>query len=293
MAKTVVIGAPCKVNLSLDITSRREDGYHLLSSVMQTVDLYDYLLLSESGFRGIFIACDKEQLICDTTNTAYRAAQAFFRHTGIQKYAVKIEIMKNIPMEAGLGGGSSDAAATLSGLNALYGTGLSLDTLCELGLSVGADVPFCLKGGTVLCEGVGEVFTVLPPLPACFILIAKPERGISTMGSFRRYDATSPPGHPATPHLVESIRQGDLAEVASHMYNVLESVCDLPEIALYKQIMTHCGALGAVMTGSGSAVIGLFKDKRSARHAQRKLMTHADAVFITRPVKMGARVTSL
>ena len=289
MKKTVIVGAPCKVNLSLDITGVQEDGYHLLRSVMQTVDLFDYLILGPGEFPGIFIDCDREQLICDTTNTAYRAARLFFEHTGIKDPAVHIEIIKNIPMQAGLGGGSSDAAAALVGLNHLYQTNLSMEELCELGVRVGADVPFCLRGGTMLCEGVGDIFTDLPALPECFILIAKPDTGISTPDSFKRYDRAGGKLHPNTEQIMATILSGNLPDLGREMYNVLEEVCELPQVELYKNIMLQCGALGAVMTGSGSAVIGLFDNKRAVRHVHRKLLTHADAVFITRPVPYGAR----
>lgn len=292
MVKPLVVGAPCKVNLSLDITGVRADGYHQLRSVMQTVDLYDYLLISESDYRGIFIECDREQLICDTTNTAFRAASAFFQAAGIQDYAVKIEIIKNIPMQAGLGGGSSDAAATLVGLNRMFQGGFSTDALCQIGLGVGADVPFCLKGGTMLCEGVGEIFTPLRPLEeGCWILIAKPEAGISTPNSFRRYDRQGGARrHPDTEALVAALEKRELPAVAEEMRNVLEEASSLPEIGRFKELMLSCGALGAAMTGSGSAVIGMFDNKRAVRRAHRKLMAEARAVFITHPVPFGARI---
>lgn len=286
--KTVVVGAPCKVNLCLDVAGVRADGYHLLRSVMQTVDLYDYLLISEGEYEGVFIECDRENLICDTTNTAYKAAEYFFSYSGIQKYSVKIEIIKNIPMQAGLGGGSSDAAAALVGLNRMYQTGYSLEELCKIGLKVGADVPFCLKGGTVLCEGVGDIFTDLPPLPDCFILIAKPEQGISTVSSFREYDKRGSKTHPEMGAILCAIEDQDLQKMSGRLFNVLEDVSDLPEIQKYKSIMAENGALGSVMTGSGSAVIGIFENKRTVRHAQRKLLAHAESVFITHPVPAGA-----
>lgn len=292
MGKPLVVSAPCKVNLSLDITGVRADGYHQLRSVMQTVGLYDYLLISESDYRGIFIECDREQLSCDTTNTAFRAAAAFFQAAGIEKYSVKLEIIKNIPMQAGLGGGSSDAAAALVGLNRMYAGGFSLEELCKIGLQVGADVPFCIQGGTVLCEGVGEIFTPLPALSeGCFVLIAKPEAGLSTVSSFRRYDRYQGEKHrPDTEALVRALKRTDLSAVCGEMSNVLEQVSGLPEIQQFKDVMLSCGALGASMTGSGSAVIGIFDNKRAVRRAHRKLLTEAGAVFITRPTPFGARI---
>ncbi|MCI8442324.1 MAG: 4-(cytidine 5'-diphospho)-2-C-methyl-D-erythritol kinase [Provencibacterium sp.] len=292
MGKPLVVSAPCKVNLSLDITGVRADGYHLLRSVMQTVSLYDYLLISEGDYRGIFIECDREQLSCDTTNTAFGAASAFFQAARIENYSVRLEIIKNIPMQAGLGGGSSDAAATLIGLNRMYQTGFSLEKLCEIGLQVGADVPFCIRGGTVLCEGVGEIFTPLSPLSEeSLILIAKPETGLSTVSSFRRYDRyLGEKRHPDTEALVSALEEGELLAVAGSMSNVLEQVSGLPEINRFKELMLSCGALGASMTGSGSAVIGLFNNKRAVRRAHRKLLTEAGAVFITHPTRFGARI---
>lgn len=292
MGKPLVVGAPCKVNLSLDITGVRQDGYHHLRSVMQTVGLYDYLLISESDYRGVFIECDREQLSCDTTNTAFRAAKAFFSAAGIGKYAVKLEIIKNIPMQAGLGGGSSDAAAALIGLNEMFQTGFSVDALCKIGLQVGADVPFCIQGGTMLCEGVGEVFTPVRALDEdCFILIAKPEKGISTLSSFKKYDRYQGERyHPDTEALLAALQAGNLAACAQKLGNVLEQVSGLPEIGRFKEEMLSFGALGASMTGSGSAVIGIFDNKRAVRRAYRKLMDNASAIFITQPVPFGARV---
>ena len=292
MGKPLVVGAPCKVNLSLDVTGMRQDGYHHLRSVMQTVSLYDYLLISESDYRGVFIECDREQLICDTTNTAFRAAKAFFNAAGIEKFSVKLEIIKNIPMQAGLGGGSSDAAAALIGLNEMFQTEFSVEELCQIGLQVGADVPFCIQGGTVLCEGVGEVFTPLRALDEdCFILIAKPEKGISTPSSFKKYDRYEGEHyHPDIESLLAALRAGDLAAAAQKMGNALEQVSGLPEIGRFKEDMLSFGALGASMTGSGSAVIGIFDNKRAVRHAYRKLMGDAGAIFITQPVPFGARV---
>lgn len=288
--KAVVAGAPCKVNLSLDVTGVREDGYHLLRSIMQTVDLYDYLLIGEGDCPGILITCDREQLACDTTNTAYRAAECFIAATGAKKSSIRIEIVKNIPMQAGLGGGSSDAAATLVGLNRYYKTGLSENELCEIGVRVGADVPFCIRGGTVLCEGVGDIFTDLPDLPDCYIVIARPEEGISTPNSFRLYDRQGSPIHPDTDELLATVVSGNLGDIAAKLGNTLEGVATLPRIEQYKRMMIDSGALGAVMTGSGSAVIGIFDNKRTARRAHRRLLPMASAVFITRPVKNGARV---
>lgn len=289
--RSVLAAAPCKVNLGLDITGRRQNGYHELASIMQTVDLFDYLLITPGEYSGIFVRCNREQLICDTTNTVYRAAERFFKAAGIARPAVQIEIIKNIPMQAGLGGGSADAAAALVGLEHMFRTGFSPERLRELGVSIGADVPFCLHGGTVLCEGIGDRFTVLPPLPDCFILISKPAQGLSTQRSFEAYDRRGSGTHPDTARLVQAVQEGDLRDLASRMENVLEPVSGLPEIALYRRIMQENGALGTAMTGSGSAVIGIFTEKRAVRHAQRKLFSRADAVFITRPVRFGACVT--
>lgn len=290
--KSVVVCAPCKVNLSLDITGVREDGYHLLRSIMQTVDLYDYLLISQGDFPGIFITCDRESLVCDTTNTAYRAAARFFEAAGMDAPSVRIEIVKNIPMQAGLGGGSSDAAAALVGLNALYPR-FTQAQLCDIGVQVGADVPFCIRGGTVLCEGVGDIFTDLPALPDCHILIARPKEGISTPNSFKRFDALEKiRRRPDTEQLLATIVSGNLQDIAACMVNVLEEAAKLPQIEQYKQVMLDSGALGAVMTGSGSAVLGIFDSKRAARRAHRRLLPVAKAVFITSPVTQGAVVDS-
>ena len=175
--KRLTVPAPAKLNLSLDIVGVREDGYHLLRMIMQTIDLCDQIVLERAD--EISLTCNLPELPCDERNLAVRAAHAFFERTGLPG-GVRMTLDKNIPHGAGMGGGSADAAAVLKGLNELCGTDLSQQELCEIGLRLGADVPFCIVGGTQLAEGVGERLTPLPPLPDCFLLVAKPEQGVST-----------------------------------------------------------------------------------------------------------------
>jgi 4-diphosphocytidyl-2-C-methyl-D-erythritol kinase len=277
-----------KINLTLDITSRRTDGYHLLRSVMQSVSLYDTLLVRREN-EGIRLYCDDPMLPCDKSNTVVRAANIFYDKTGV-KSGVQFDLHKGIPYEAGLGSGSAAAAAALSGLNVLYGNPLSIDQLISIGEKVGADVPFALTGGTCLAEGIGEKLTSLPPLPNCKILIAKPRTGISTKNAFLKFDELPSHEQPDNHAMVHALCNSDLQAACKHIKNVLEQVCPLPEVFLLKSLMLRAGALGAGMSGSGSSVFGIFlentedltvKDEISAFEAQ------GIRFFWTHPISRG------
>ncbi|SDN70233.1 4-(cytidine 5'-diphospho)-2-C-methyl-D-erythritol kinase [Acetanaerobacterium elongatum] len=284
------IEAPAKINLTLDITGVRHDGYHILRTVMQTVTLCDYLLLRKTPSGGIQLKCDHEELCCDETNLACRAASAFFAYTDIPPVGVQIVIEKNIPLEAGLAGGSADAAAVLMGLNVLFDTGLSDRTLCELGLPLGADVPFCIMGGTMQGEGIGEILEPLPSLPKCYFVIAKPESGVNTKEAYALFDRENPIRRPDNDMMVAALAAGSLEHIGNQLCNVLEGVCPLPEVSRIKQTMLECGALGAAMSGSGSAVFGLFENKGDARHCLSILNDHYGAVFLAKPCPHGAAI---
>lgn len=284
------IEAPAKINLTLDITGIRHDGYHILRTVLQTVTLHDEVYLRKTDGEGITLTCDYEGLACDETNLAYRAAAAFFDFTGLPASGVQIEIEKCIPLEAGLAGGSADAAAVLVGLNALFDTGLSQRTLCEIGLPLGADVPFCIIGGTMQGEGIGEILEPLPSLPKCYFVIAKPESGVNTREAYALYDRQKPERRPDNDMMVAAIATGSLEHIGSELYNVLEESCSLPEVSGIKQAIIECGALGAAMSGSGSAVFGLFENKGDAKHCLSTLSDHYDAVFLAKPCPHGAAV---
>lgn len=281
---SVCTNAYAKINLTLDLAGRRNDGYHLLHMVMQTVSLCDRVTL-EPNFSGeVHVSCGNSELNCGGENTVFRSAAAFFSASGIRAGA-SFFIEKNIPSQAGLGGGSADAAAALVLLNRAFSVGFSTEKLCKIGLSVGADVPFCLRGGTLLAEGIGEKLSELPPLPECHIVICKPTVGSSTAQAYAELDHAG--GKPTyfTDGLLPALKQGNLLAVASACGNVFESVVLIPEIRQIKAEILHNGALGSCMTGSGSAVYGIFSDFRKAEDCASVLSRRFRDVFLTRPVR--------
>ena len=275
--------AYAKINIGLDVLGRREDGYHTLKMVMQTIDLCDDVLLCwEEGGNGpeIRILCDTPGVPCDRKNLAFRAAEAFFRYClekGDWRFAGKLEIrlVKRIPAAAGLAGGSSDAAAVLRGLDRMLETGLQTAELQRIALPLGADIPYCVSGGTALAEGIGEVLTPLPALPDCGIVLVKPPFDCSTAEIYGTLHADSlrPADHPDMDRVLQALRTGDLRDAAEHMGNVLEipALKLHPEIGMIKQALRRKGAAGASMSGSGSAVFGIFEDREAAERACRAL----------------------
>jgi len=263
----VELEAFAKINLGLDVLSRREDGYHLLRTVMQTVDLCDRITIRREAEKGIRLSCDLPSLPADEKNLAYRAAallQDIYRLPG----GVGIGLKKNIPMAAGLAGGSADAAAVLRGMNRLYDLGLTREELEKHASKLGADVPFCISGGTVLAEGIGEKLTVLPDIPDCAVVIVKPDFDVSTAEAFRDLHAELLPEsiHPDMDSVLSAIRAGDVPKAARSMGNILETVTErkYPVIGEIKREMKKAGAWGALMSGSGSSVFGLFPDRALA-----------------------------
>ncbi len=284
------VTAPAKINLSLDITGIKADGYHLLSMVMHSVALCDYVTIEIIQDAVIQFSCtsDDDDVPTGDDNLVVRAAKTFFASQGVLGVGVRITLQKEIPMQAGLAGGSADAAAVLVGLNTLFDTGLTTHQLCELGVTLGADVPFCIVGGAALAEGIGELLTPLPTLPPCYIVIAKPHAGVNTKEAFARYDRSPAIVRPDNDLLAAAVTAGDLAEVGALMCNVLEGACPLPEVLEIKSAMLFEGALGAQMTGSGSAVFGLFTDKARAKHCYARLKDRFEQVYLTAPIEHGA-----
>lgn len=288
----VTVQTPAKINLALDITGVTGNGYHLMEMVMQSIDLCDTLRVSRTADTQISLSCPDPAVPCDEKNICYRCAELFFRHAGIAKpeQGVLIAIEKHIPKQAGMAGGSANGAGTLLALNRLYQTGYGLDTLCALGKQAGADIPFCLAGGTAKVEGIGEKITPLPTLPDCDIVIAKPRGGISTGKAFAAYDALGEPLSLPKEALFGALAKQDIAGIAENLYNVLEQVSGLHEISVIKNMMYSGGAKGAVMTGSGSAVFGIFTDRRRAFECEAKLKERYDETFLCKPVNFGARI---
>lgn len=276
--------AHAKINLSLDILGRREDGYHDLSMVMLSVSLCDELTLTLTP-PGVSFACSDPSVPDGESNTACRAASLFLHHTGLtERMGVRITLDKRIPSQAGLGGGSADAAAVLYGLNELTGAALSREELLSLGLRVGADVPFCLEGGIRLVGGVGEILSPAPPMIPCFLVISKPPVGVSTPDAFRRADARTDGGHDYTGAVLRALETGDLASLGAAIGNDFEDVTRLPEVERIKSLLLETGAAGARMTGSGSAVFGLFADEGAARRCADQLKHEYPQTFFCVPV---------
>ncbi|MBO5081157.1 MAG: 4-(cytidine 5'-diphospho)-2-C-methyl-D-erythritol kinase [Lachnospiraceae bacterium] len=285
------LNAYAKVNLGLDVLRRREDGYHELRMIMQTVDLYDILTLEKTDELGISMTCNIERLPCDESNLVCKAAKLMFEEYNLPG-GIKMHLEKRIPMAAGMAGGSTDAAAIFNGINELYDLGVSKERLCELGVKVGADVPYCIVGGTALSEGIGEVLTMLPNVPDCVVLIAKPDFDVSTKYVFENLHANSLTYHPDIDAMADAIRAGDLDGVVKVMDNVLETVTEAryTEITAIKTVMKEHGAMRAMMSGSGPTVFGLYENESDAEAAADaiKKQNLAKQVFVSsfyHPVK--------
>ena len=283
MKSSLKIKCPAKVNLSLDVVGRREDGYHNLEMIMHTVRLWDILTIGYevSPTIRLTLSTNSGFLPTDDKNLCARAARLFLEGANLCGNVV-IHIQKNIPVGAGLGGGSSDAAGTLLALSRLTGNPLSPSKLTEIAKSIGADVPFFLYGGCMLAEGIGEVLTPLPKLKNTTILIAKPKYGISTPSVYKNLVLDENTPHPHTKTVIEAIKANDIKLLAASAGNVLETaVCHKhPEINQYKNIMTSCGAAYALMSGSGSSVFGVFENRSMAVYAANKLKRLTKQVYL-------------
>ncbi|MDO4188288.1 MAG: 4-(cytidine 5'-diphospho)-2-C-methyl-D-erythritol kinase [Lachnospiraceae bacterium] len=265
--------AYAKVNIGLDVLRRREDGYHDVKMVMQTVNLFDELTMEDMSSNGIIISTNDDFIPTNEDNLIYKAAKLLMDEFHIEK-GVKIDLVKNIPVAAGMAGGSTDAAATMIGINELFSLGLSKEDLMKRAVKIGADVPYCVMGGTALSEGIGEVLTPIKGMPQCLILIAKPEINVSTKFVYENLHANELKNHPDIDGLVDFIKNSDLAGIASKMENVLETVTakEYPIIEDIKKYMKENGALNSIMSGSGPTVFGLFDDKEIAEKAYKGLV---------------------
>ncbi len=278
------VKAHAKLNLSLDVLGRREDGYHEMRMVMQTVALSDRIRLEAGTGEPLRMTSNLGFLPADGRNLAAAAALRLLEETGADPGGLAIDLWKSIPVCAGLAGGSSDGAAVLRGLNRLLGLGLSQGRLAEIGARVGSDVPYCVAGGTALAEGRGEILTPLPPLPRCHVVLCKPGFSISTPELFSRIDSARIRRRPDTAGLLNALEAGDLDGVARRMYNVFEDA--LParragEVQSIKNILIQNGALGASMSGTGPTVFGLFRDGDAAGRAYGALRESYRETFLT------------
>lgn len=283
----ITLRANAKINLTLDILGRRDDGYHELETVMQSIGLYDRVTVRLTGDGLLDAVCDNPQLPQGRENLAGKAAERFFDKMGLTNPGIRISVEKHIPLSAGLGGGSADAAAVIEGLDRLLRAGLTAAEKNTVGLAVGADVPFCLVGGTAVCRGVGERIEKLPPMPDCCILLSKPPVGVSTAEAYAKYDRFDGGIYPATHFMTFALASGSLEGVAGALGNMLEAAVDLPAVEEIRGIMRRFGVSGACMTGSGSAVFGLFHDQTAAEACARQLKELAYETTCCRPAIRG------
>ena len=268
----IQLKALAKINLGLDVLRRREDGYHEVKMIMQTIGLHDDLEIRKTKTPGIQVKTNLYYLPTNENNLVYKAAKLLMDEFQIQD-GVSIQLKKRIPVAAGMAGGSSDGAAVLWGLNQMYGLGLSMQALMERGVRLGADVPYCIQRGTALAEGIGEKLSVLPPMPKCTILIAKPGISVSTKFVYENLHANDlkPEQHPDVDSMIEAMRQKDLGLLCSRMGNVLETVTipAYPVINEIKRTMIDNGAIGSMMSGSGPTVFGIFDSPTAAKQAMK------------------------
>ena len=263
------LSAHAKINLGLDVVRKREDGYHEVRMIMQMIDLHDTLDLRIKEEPGITITTNRGDLPTDESNLVYKAAKLLMEEFYIEK-GLHIDLEKQIPVAAGMAGGSSDAAATMIGVNELFELGLSKKALMERAVKIGADVPYCIMGGTALAEGIGEILTPLAPMPKCHILIAKPPVDVPTKFVYGNLRANELKEHPDIDGMILALKEQNISSMCALMGNVLETVTIpvYPVIAEIKDIMKECGADGAMMSGSGPTVFGIFTDKECAKRAQ-------------------------
>lgn len=282
--------AYAKINLTLDVTGKRPNGYHDVCMVMQSIGIHDIVTVqTETGADDIELTISHCDLPTDSSNLAYRAAQLFLQRTNKQSDGIRIHIEKHNPIAAGLAGGSTDAAAVLVLLNDLYQTGLTQEQLMEMGLALGADVPFCIAGGTMLAEGIGEVLTPLPHAPQAFVVLCKLPVAVSTPAIYRAIDSVDIARRPDTQAMLRALKDGDLQAVSALLYNVMQPVTANmhPEIDDICRIMRKHGAMNAIMSGSGPTVFGLFADRERAEKAKKFLAAHYAEVFLTKFCRAG------
>ena len=277
------IKAYAKINLGLDVVGKLPNGYHEVRMVMQTVGICDILTLEKTE-SGITFTTDSKELPADENNLVYKAAKLMMEKYNIQE-GVRIHLQKNIPISAGMAGGSTDAAAAMKGISRLFGLEASMEELFDLGVSIGADVPYCVMGGTALAEGIGEKLTPLEMAPECYVLVAKPDINVSTKFVYEHLDMTTIKQHPDIDGMVEAVNKGSLQGILDRMENVLETVTisTYPIIGDIKRRMKELGAVNSLMSGSGPTVFGIFLEERAAQSAMEQIRQEklAIQIFVT------------
>ncbi len=281
----ISIKAAAKVNLLLDLTAILENGYHSIYTVMQSVGLFDTVTVEKNDSDSILLTCSDNSMPVDNKNTAWKAAEFFFEHIGSSVKGVNIHIEKNIPSQAGMAGGSADAAAVIFALDKLFDTNLSEDEMLSIGEKVGADVPFCILGGTRLCLNKGEVMAKLPDLPLCYMVIVKPDQGVSTKEAYGNYDSAQWIRHPDKEGFLFAATMKDFDTMCKKAANVFEQVVEVSDRVKIKSVMRRYNAKLAMMTGSGAAVFGLFENKNDAEDCFNELSNTFSSVFVTEPTE--------
>ncbi len=282
-----------KINLLLDITGIKKNGYHSLFTVMQSVSLYDVITVEKNNSNEITVSCDTEGVPTDKSNIVYKCAEKFFEYADIKKdMGIHIHIEKNVPFGAGMGGGSGDGAAVLVALNKLFETEYSDKILCRIGVKVGADIPFCIVGGTALALDTGAVVAPLPDIKDYYIVVVKPDASVSTKEAYAAVDAVEYMKHPKNNTMLELLADGECDEALKYCANVFEQAFDIPGRVDIKDNFNKNGALAACMTGSGSAIYGIFSDEKSAVKSVESLKADFKNVYICRPEKTGVEIIS-
>lgn len=287
----VIVKACAKVNLLLDLTAVLKNGYHSIYTVMQSIGIYDTVTVENTDSKELVLTCTNKNVPVTSSNTAWKAATAFFDFTGIPFSGLKIHIDKVIPSEAGMAGGSADAAAVIKALDVIYNTKLTERDLCAIGEKVGADVPFCIAGGTRLCLNKGEVMAPLPDFPECHILVVKPSQGVSTKDAYKKFDEANQIRHPDNEGFIYAATQKDLRTMCFKAANVFEQVVEVPDRVRIKASMRNNNALLTMMTGSGAAVFGIFENESDANTCFHELKNAFENVYLTKPSKMGVLIS--
>lgn len=279
--------APAKINLGLEIFKKNIDGYHEVDMIMQSISLCDEISIDFCKTQGIEVTSDKKINCSPKENIAYRAAQKFFDCNKIRDKGIKIKIKKNIPMCAGLAGGSADGAGVIFGLNKMFGTNLKISEMCEIGSKIGSDIPFCMVGGAAIAKGTGTDLTAIDPIENCEVLIIKPKFSFSTAESYSRFDNMKIKENHSMLLLRNALKSHSLSDICSNLFNRFEYVIDKPEIFEIKNKLKKFGALGSLMTGSGSAVYGIFDDESKAKFCLETLRDTYEFASLAGPLCHG------
>lgn len=289
----VKINAYAKINLMLDIIAKRTDGYHDLFMIMQSVSTHDTVTVTENKSKKIAISCKTPGIPLDEKNICWKSAEAFFKYTKKKNKGINIDIVKRIPHAAGLAGGSADGAAVIIALNEIYKTGLSDEQLCEIGVKIGADLPFCLTGGTLLAQGIGDKLSKVKPLKKSYIVLAKPDYDVNTGHAYKQFDEYGKTRTPDKFGMLCAVQSQSLRAICSKLENVFEQFIEVPKRVDIKEILKKNGALGVCMSGSGPTVFGIFENKENAVNAADELKGIAKDVDVCTPVRKGCKILKI